>query len=124
MAWTPIGTNSEFVTDTVTIPSIGSIMAAGILMRPFVLQRIQMPAAWTAAGLTFQVSVDNSTYVDLYIGGSETSFNADVDRGIGIDMDDALKMGPYLKIRSGTAGTPVNQAAERTLTLYARRLRS
>ncbi len=78
---------------------------------------IIMPAAWTAATLTFQVSdASGGTYVNMYDGGSEKSETVDASRYI--VMDPAKFLGvPFLKVRSGTAGVPVNQAADRNLIL-------
>jgi len=124
MVWTQVGSSNELVYETVTIPDVTGIMATGLYMVPFMPLWIAMPAAWVAAALTFEVSHDDTTYVDLFIGGSETSYTVAVSQAIGIDADDALKMGPYLKLRSGTAATPVDQTAARVLTIYARRIQS
>lgn len=74
-----------------------------------------MPAAWTAADITFQVSIDGVNYADLYDkAGAEVSYKAAVSRGIQLgDFDLAPWM--YIKVRSGTAAVPVNQAAERAI---------
>jgi hypothetical protein len=80
-----------------------------------------MPAAWTAANLTFQVSHDGgSTYADLFDQfGVEIQASATVDRVILLDTNLFLNV-RYMKIRSGTSATPVNQAAERSLILVYR----
>ena len=79
---------------------------------------IQMPAAWTEAGLTFQASAGGSTYVDLYMGAAELAIPTVVASSFVIlpSANDFLGL-RYLKIRSGTTGTPVNQGAARTLQL-------
>lgn len=84
---------------------------------------IVMPVAWTAANLTFQVSADGTTFQNLYDdGGNELMVAAGAGRTIGLHSDVSRALGRfrYLKVRSGTSGTPVNQAADRTITLYAR----
>lgn len=83
------------------------------------LAGIVIPSAgWTAAVITFQVSnVTGGTYVDLYDdNGNEVTVQAAAGRAIGIDAA-ALGLAPYqfVKIRSGTTATPVNQGAQRDL---------
>lgn len=77
---------------------------------------LQMPAAWTAANLTFQGSNDNSTFNDIYdSAGNELTATAAASRCI----TDIPELTPfrYIKIRSGTNGTPVNQGAERSIVI-------
>ena len=82
---------------------------------------IVMPAAWTAANLTFQVSVDGgTTYVDMYDAtGDEVEAVASTSRYIAL-LPDALAAVTKIKIRSGTAATPVNQGGNRTIGLVLR----
>lgn len=74
-----------------------------------------MPAAWDAADITFQVSIDGTNYGNLYDkAGAEAVYKADADACIQIgDFDLAPWM--YIKVRSGTAAVPVNQTAERAI---------
>lgn len=83
---------------------------------------ISMPAAWTAASLTFQVSYDNGvTYQNVYdSNGNEYTVSAAAGSYILLDPATFITLGKF-KIRSGTAGSPVNQAADRTLNvIYAK----
>jgi len=83
---------------------------------------ISMPAAWDAASLTFQVSHDGTTYQNLYNdSGVEVSVTAAASRNIALDVV-ALDLAPwqYVKIRSGTAASAVNQTAARTLTVVGK----
>jgi hypothetical protein len=82
-----------------------------------------MPAAWTAAGLTFQASLDGINYFNVFDDGTtagtfvETTWTAAASQ-YQIVAAPAKWVGVrWLKIRSGTSGVPVNQAAERTLTI-------
>lgn len=108
-------------TRAVTIDA-GSALSAAVDLDGVALVGIQMPASWTAANLTFQVSADGVTYADLYNqSGSEVVVTAAANRYIALDP--TLFQGiRRLKIRSGTSGTPVNQAASRTLLLVTRAL--
>jgi hypothetical protein len=83
--------------------------------------RIGMPAAWTAASLTFQVSVDGVSYANLYKSdGTEYSVSAAASREILLSPADFAGI-RFLKVRSGTSGTPVTQlTADRILTITAR----
>lgn len=82
---------------------------------------IVMPAAWTAANLTFQASADGgTTWVNLYTSdGTELTVTASTSRYITLDPNTWVGVN-HLKIRSGTSGSAVNQSADRALTLVTR----
>lgn len=78
---------------------------------------LQMPAAWTAADITFQGSWDGTTFADVYDEtGAEVTVDAAADRFIVLDPAKFIGL-QRLKIRSGTSGTPVAQDAARTIQL-------
>lgn len=80
---------------------------------------IRMPASWTTAVLTFQGSEDDSNYADVYTsGGTELQCAAAASRWIILEPQHFLGI-RYLKIRSGTSGTPVNQGGARSLVVVA-----
>ena len=87
------------------------------------LLAIEMPAAWTAASITFQASsTSGGTYKDVYDDlGSEVTLTAGANRVITID-NNALKLASlkFIKLRSGTTATPVNQAAARVINIIGR----
>lgn len=101
----------------------GSINLNGLTDAPHGLRLfgIVMPAAWTAANLTFQASFDGgTTYVDMYdYNGLEVVATASTSRLIVLDPVVFASI-PLLKIRSGTAASAVNQGGDRTLTLVLR----
>lgn len=100
--------------------SLSSAVDCGEL-RPFA---IQMPAAWDAAGLTFQKSADGITYSDVYApAGTEYSLSAAASEWINLNPQDFADA-RYLKVRSGTSGTPVNQLADRALSVVIHDLRT
>jgi hypothetical protein len=101
-------------TPTVTIATGASLSSAAFLGDGR-LEGVQMPASWTAANLTFQGSLDGSTFQDIYDdAGNEVVVAAAAARLLSInDFKGAL----WIKVRSGTSGAPVNQAAARVLTL-------
>jgi hypothetical protein len=76
---------------------------------------IEMPAAWTAAPITFKGSYDGTNYFDLYDdSGDEVYIIANVTRRIHVDLS-VLNQQKYIKVRSGTAVTPISQGAARTI---------
>lgn len=107
-------------TVTVTIAAAGNLSAAVDLSAVAVVG-IVMPAAWDAANLTFAGSETQAgTYTNVYDdAGTEYPVTAAASRRILVPPADLLG-GCWLKVRSGTAAVPVNQAAERVLTLLVR----
>lgn len=85
-------------------------------------------AAWTAAAITFQGSTDGANFFNVYDeGGTEVSIaSASVVADRFISFSDTfmhkLRACQYLKLRSGTAATPVNQLAARTISVIGRQL--
>lgn len=77
---------------------------------------IVMPASWTAAGLTFQMSADDgATFVEVQ-DGTGTALQLTVSAGIFVPIDPEKWDGiNNWKIRSGTAAAPVNQTVDATL---------
>jgi hypothetical protein len=105
----------------VTITS-GQSLSPAIALGAMTLVGISMPAGWDAAALTFQVSVDDATYQELFdrLGAAIQSA---ATANIYIELDPVTWAGiNSLKIRSGTSGAPVAQSADRVLNLVARAL--
>lgn len=103
-------------TATATIANGASLSSAVdcTLGRP---NRIVMPAAWTAAVLTVQTSYDGTNFNNLYdIYGAEYTIQAAASRSILLPIADVIGV-RYMKLRSGTSASAVNQAAERALTI-------
>jgi len=103
---------------TATIASAASLSGAVELKGADVL-RISMPAAWTAADLTFQVSDDGgTTFRNVYWDwGPEMVVDASTSMTIELSPFVQLRSIDQLKVRSGTAGTPVAQAGIRLIVL-------
>jgi hypothetical protein len=102
----------------------GQSLSGQVSLGAFTLVGISMPATWTAALLTFQVSPDGgTTWQELYDdSGNEIEITAGAGTFImlsnrpnydwrGINM---------VKVRSGTLGSPVNQVAAATVNLVTR----
>jgi hypothetical protein len=73
------------------------------------LAGVLIPAGWTAADLTFQGSIDGTTFGNMYDkDGNEYTVKAAASRFVLLPIADFLGL-RYLKIRSGTSGAPVTQ---------------
>ena len=106
-------------TFTATIAS-GQSLSAEVDLGANILLGIAMPAAWTAADLTFQVSPDGGvTWLELQTTSAAVDFKAAAGQFIGVDPT-ALRGFNALKVRSGTSASPVNQSATAVLTLVGR----
>lgn len=113
--------------DQTSWPFQDSVIAAGTSLSPIIsvsranVIALIMPIAWTAAGLTFQGSIDGDNFFDMYDqAGNEITVPVAASRYVG--GLDALGFGSfnYFRIRSGTASVPVNQAADRPIRVVLR----
>jgi hypothetical protein len=81
-------------------------------------------AVWTNAAITFQVSLDGTTYRDLYdTGGTEISHTTTASRTIYFDPAPFQGFN-WVKLRSGTSATPVAQDPTKTVKLGLRTIAS
>ena len=79
---------------------------------------VVMPAAWTAAGLTFQGSSDGINFFDLFDdGGTEVSVTVAASKFVVLAAPVKMLSVRWIKVRSGTTGSPVNQGADRIVKL-------
>jgi hypothetical protein len=105
--------------NTVTIAASAALSGA-IDFRRFSRMEVHMPSAWTAADIGFQVSgAIDGTYLPLYDEADPA-----VLLEIGAPAVDQAHVAPaklagaaFVKLWSQTAGTGVNQAAERLLVV-------
>lgn len=95
----------------------GLPMQAGLT--PFALS---VPSGWTAANLTFQMSLDNKvSWSNVYdAAGNEYTVQAAASRVILLDSF-AFAIAGLIRIRSGTSGSPVTQSSAVTLEIGLRR---
>jgi hypothetical protein len=84
--------------------------------------RLGMPSQWTPAALTFQVSPDGQTYLDMYhtqvTTGAFVPYEVVVPTVVpgtmlSLPPDSGASAG-WIKVRSGTRDTPVAQQGRRT----------
>lgn len=112
------------VTKRAIIPN-GQSLSNIIDLENYTRLAIYMPTAWTAATITllaaptmegpFQAVFDEAnTEVSITVAASRV-------HGLGTAQTDRLGALRFIQLRSGTSGTPVAQAAERTIMLIAKR---
>lgn len=100
--------------ETITIAASASLSNA-VYIGGNRLVAIEMPSAWTAAKLTFQASWDGTTFTEVLVGSAALELTVAAAQTI---MLDVLFTGAlYVKARSGTAASPVNQGADRLVRL-------
>jgi hypothetical protein len=105
-------------TVTVRIAS-GQALSAPLWIGNAALTALRMPPAWDAAALTLQCATDpvNGPWLDLHDqAGAEVSFAVAANRHVALTHN-SLRGLLWVRVRSGTSGTPVNQAANRDLVL-------
>lgn len=111
--------NGEIFTTTVTIAN-GQSLSGAVDLSSYTLVGLVMPAAWTAAAITFQGSVDNVNFFDVCDQNAEINVGAAAANKY-ILLSPATFVGlRYLKIQSGTNAVPVNQGQQTTITLVLR----
>ena len=109
-----------FATATVTTSTDGlsdviDLGGAGV-------RSIQVSTAWTAASMTFKASIDSSANmqtVRVSTACTELTYNSTANYSMAINSE-FLSGFRFLQIRSGTAATPVAQAAARTIKIGLR----
>ena len=98
--------NREVVVATI---ANGASVSGVVFVEGGVIVGIRMPAVWDAAVLTFQVSMDDVTYLDAYSSaGAEHTITAAASTHIWVDPT-AFAGYRWLIVRSGTTAVPVAQ---------------
>lgn len=104
---------------TCTILS-GASLSSVVAMNGGISVAIQIPAAWTAAAISFAGSMDGSTYIPVYDDQGAELTIASANVVASRIIVDNLVLGKLrtlhsFKIRSGLVGAAVNQGADRVL---------
>jgi hypothetical protein len=105
----------------IAIIGAGAALSNAVASPEKVLCGIVMPAAWTAAPLTFQASPDDgATWYDLRDDAGNEITVTGAAAGLYLAVDPGNFAGiTHLKVRSGPAALPVNQvAAAAILTVW------
>lgn len=105
---------------TITIASGQSLSPAFKINAQFV-ETLIVPATWTAANLTFQVGLTEAgTFYDLYdADGNEVVLVPVAGKAMMLPSG-MLRSHDWLKLRSGLAAAPVNQAADAAVLITGR----
>lgn len=104
-----------------TIPAAADGLSGVVDLEGGVVVAIEMPSAWTTAPLTLQAAATpNGPFRDVVDdSGTEITIQAAANRVIPlVYAANAIAPLRFIKLRSGTSATPVQQAATRVLTLY------
>lgn len=100
-------------TATPTIAS-GTALSESRFLNGDTLDRILMPAGWDAADITVQVSHDGQAWYELTdAAGNAVALTVAASRAVQLGWAGIT----HIRFRSGTSGVPVNQTADRVLTL-------
>jgi len=100
----------------------GASLSGLIDTRGLPLVGVLMPATWDPADVTFQSSIDGTTFGNCFDReGNEIKLvnGAAVSRAFHI-APSVLPGVRFVKVRSGTTATPVSQGSARVLTLLFR----
>lgn len=115
---------AESTIKTVTIAAGATGLSGEVDIEGYQLAAVQMSSQWQTADITFQAATaSGGTFQSVYNdGGTEVSIKAAASQCVGIATA-AAALAPlrFIKLRSGTAQTPVDQTASRTLTLILKR---
>lgn len=102
--------------------AINASLSAPIKIPGHTICGFSIPSTWTAANLTFQASYDNgTTYQNLYDdSGNEVTVTV-AAASVNVRTDAVYWVGiEYLKVRSGTSGSPVAQTSALQVVLRTR----
>lgn len=119
----PVHPTKEAVDQQNAVIANGTSTTGNIDLRGKALTGILMPAAWTAASLTFDVSRDGTNFFPLHDRTAAYVIAAagGAAAGLAITMDpEVFGDWTHVRIRSGVIGTYVNQGAARTLVVLTR----
>jgi hypothetical protein len=104
--------------------ALGTSLSGAINLGAARVRGILMPSAWTTAALSFLVSIDGVNFaelIDARVNGYSFGAGYPVAASQYLLIDPVIFDGiPIIKVRSGTAASPVNQAASALITLIQR----
>ncbi len=107
-------------TGRITITS-GQSESSALELISETLVGIYMPAAWDTADLAFLASSDGLSFSEMHEFGSALTTQASAGQYVPLDFTKFVGAA-YVKVRSESGGSAVNQTAERILTPVFRTL--
>ena len=110
------GFQKTYTTKDAVIAS-GQSLSSVIDLEQLNITGFLIPASWTTAKLTFQASPDGTTFGDVQdSSGNEIQLTVAAGKFVGVNLSELSGL-RFIKVRSGTSGTPVNQGADRTISI-------
>ena len=111
------------MTLTATILAAASL-SDEIQLNGLMIEAIIMPAAWTAAGLSFQaadaLAANGGTYLPLFdVAGVEITATVAASQRHVLPIS-LIRGHNYIRLRSGTSAVPVVQGSNAIITLLCR----
>lgn len=96
-------------------------LTASFYLKGLLATKLYLPPTWsaTATQLTVQTSVDNVTFSNLYRGDTGAEYpisGAFASRCLLLNPNDLLGI-HYIRLRSGTSGSPVSQSGSVVLVV-------
>lgn len=109
---------SKHVLQTITIAD-GESVSSSFMFGGGEAIGLQFPASTEGTACTFQVSSDNSTFVNLYDDfGTEVTITMASSRAVALTgIFGAILPWAYIKVRTGTSGTPQAQTGACVITV-------
>lgn len=107
--------------DLSTTIANGASLSSPITLDRRPILSVLIPAGWDDADMTFQVSMDGITYYELVDeDGAAVTLAVAASKMVRLTNLDQWAGYNYLKMRSGTSGTPVTQSGAVTIYLTVR----
>lgn len=101
---------------TATIAN-GESLSGAVQLGGMYLSKIALPAEFDGTAITFQGSLDGSTFYNLYTNaGTEVNYPASASRVIVPEFMDFLGL-HSIKVRAGTAGAATNQTGATVVSI-------
>lgn len=95
----------------------GEWLSTSVTLTTNALAMVFAPDQWTPANISFQVSYDNTHWVDLFDADGAELLKP-IAAGTAVNVDTSLTQAAlYLRLRSGPRSAPVPQAQDAVFTL-------
>ena len=109
-------------TPVVAIPAGATGLSASVYIGPTEILGYQIGANWQTADISLQASADGVTFGEVLKSSDASALDLKASANGYFSLSPALRIGPYIIIRSGTSGSAVNQTSGATVTLILRAL--
>ena len=110
-------------TPAVLIPTGATGLSAVAYIGPAEIIGYTIGAHWQAADISLQGSADSVNFYEVLKAADGTAIDFKAAATGYYTLATPLRIGPWIKVRSGTSGSPVNQTdGDATVTLILRAL--